>query len=147
MANWRDAADKYRQAQPDEVKAARDQQILALAQELDMFLKSGEGVLALELLKASGRHIILGEEQPEGGFTTVYFLNGDGLRKSDEAAGTWTAYASPNQIPAPKLSPITLGEAAKAALTLGRKQPGELVHWLREELDKIAAAAPEPKQR
>ncbi|MFA4954103.1 MAG: hypothetical protein WC641_02230 [Patescibacteria group bacterium] len=140
MENWREAAEKYRQAQPAVAQDAQKQRCEQVARKLQDFLVSRLGLEALELLKASRRHIIFGEDPPEGGHTVVYFLNGEGLRQSCEASGMWTAYSA--SVPRPSLSLISALEAVQAAVKFGRKDPDGLLRWLREELDKIALAAP-----
>jgi hypothetical protein len=140
MENWREAAEKYRQAQPAVAQDAQKQRCEHAARQLQELLASPLGLEAIELLKASRRHIIFGEDPPEGGHTVVYFLDGEGLRRSCEASGTWTAYST--SVPQPKLFPISALEAVQVAVKFGRKDPDGLIRWLREELDKIALAAP-----
>lgn len=140
MADWREAAEKYRQAQPAVAQDAQKQRCEHAARQLQEFLASPLGLEALELLKASRRHIIFGEDPPESGHTVVYFLDGEGLRQSCEASGSWTAYST--SVPQPHLSSVSALEAVQVAAKYGRKNPDGLIRWLREELDKIAVAAP-----
>lgn len=137
--NWFDAARKYQQAKhaqsqlPAEIdKATRD---------LEQFIASNEGSAAKTLLKASGKHIIFGETEASGGFGAVYFMNGDGLQRSVEAMGMWTAYAK--EVPKPNLSPITARQAVEAAVYYNKEKPSEVLEWLREKLNEIADSAPQ----
>lgn len=108
------------------------------AYELQEFMVN-EGHSAMELLKASGRHIILGEDYDGGGYGQVYIMNSDGFRVSTEAMGMWVAY-SKNVAP-PVLTPITPEQTILAAVRQGRLKPREVVDWLRQQLDKIADVA------
>lgn len=155
MKTWTAAAHNYREydkrqqqktsdALPDrKAQEEQDRQDMAnLTQamnDLERFIIT-DGREALELLSASKRHIVLGEEKEGGGMTTVYFLDGKGLQKSVEVSGTSLAYLK--EIPKPAISNLSVMEAVMAAVKLGRKDPKELVTWLRGELDKIAAASP-----
>lgn len=144
MTNWHEAAERYRKAQHETQSVEVRKEIEQAARMLDLFLESDEGKAALELLSASRRHIRFGE-RPESGMTTVYFLNGDGLRKSVEAAGMWTAYAK--DVPPPRLSPLTALEAISVAANPecgadGGRKPDRIIPWLRIELDAIAMKAP-----
>jgi hypothetical protein len=109
--------------------------------QLDQFLKNDEGCAALALLKASGRHIVFGENRDGGGYGSVYFINGEGLQVSVEPMGMWVAYARGN-VEKPRLSPMSPLDAVRAAVEYGGKDPAEIMVWLEGELNKIAEAAP-----
>jgi hypothetical protein len=156
MANWQDAARRYREAA--QIKTQETQQtaqlgyekplhspadVLQATRELEQFLRSDEGRAALDLLTASNRHINFGEEYEGGGSSVVFFIDGTGLNRSIEASGTWTVYAK--EVPKPKITPITAKEAIEAAINprMGGKKPNEVMTWLRSQLDAIASHAPE----
>ena len=159
MKNWSDAATRYREKREATAKATKaaatttsrvvepSHDFVTVAQTvtaLERFLNSADGIAAKKLLTESRRHIIFGEER-DGSYTEVYYLDGEGLGKSFEAAGMWVAYATPGTVPAPQLSTITARQAIEAAINprIGGKQPEEVMPWLRAELDQIANHAPE----
>ncbi len=111
--------------------------------ELQAFLRSEDGRSALALLSASGRHIIFGEENEGGGFASVYFLDGNGLQMSVEAAGQWTAYSK--NVPQPELEAVTAEQAVDTFINLGHQKPTEIMNWLHAKLDAIASKAPPTK--
>ncbi len=143
MANWRDAAELYRQAHLIVAEAKRDEKFNHVAEQLHDFLASDLGAEARELLKASCKWIELGREKVPGtDLVNTYILAEWGLakhstsdRQLDEDDGRTVIISG--------IKPL---EAVEAAARLGNKDPENLIRWLREELDKIAAAAPEPKQ-
>ncbi len=156
--NWNDAAARYQaanrqklreqlvQATPVALPAPKPDNSLEIAQaatDLHTFMRSEEGRSALALLQESRRHFIFGEDSDGGGYGTVYYLDGTGLHRSIEAMGMWVAYSK--EVAKPKISSITAHEAVTAAVENGRKKPSEIISWLRAELDKIAAAAPQPE--
>jgi hypothetical protein len=138
---WRDAISRLREQEvkfdPD-TSRSRDMQISAAARELQEFLRSDEGRLALALLKAAKRHIIFGEER-EDGYAQVAFIDGGGIQRSIEPGGESWAYHR-GEIPKPIISPITAHAAVEAAVCFTKKKPNEVVPWLLGELDKIADA-------
>lgn len=159
--NWHEAANAYRkEAEKPRLKEAEPpkpvkmgpvgptpSEIDAAVHDLEAFLRSEDGAAARTLLATSGRHINFGETREGGGYETVYYIDGTGLHSSYEAFGTWTAYARTNEVPSPRISAITAREAIEAATAIhdmvnARKKPAEVVSWLREELNKIAAKAP-----
>lgn len=107
--------------------------------ELEHFM-STEGAAAMELLRASNRHINFAEAYDGGGSGTVYFIDGDGLKLSVEPMGSWVAYR--NGVPKPKITHVRAREVVEATVRCGGKKATEIVDWLRSELDKIADAAP-----
>lgn len=156
--NWNNAAARYqavkRQKMQEQQTAAipatpptsqpdNSLKIAQVATDLHMFMRSEEGRSALALLLESGRHLIFGEDHAGGGYGTVYFINGTGLHRSIEVMGTWQLYSS--EVRKPEISPIPEREAVYAAVQYGGKNPNEIMPWLRAELDKIAAAAPQPE--
>lgn len=158
MHDWSKAAEKYRQARVEDEVAKRNiittplitvspELVRKEAKDLEDFLASQEGIIALELLKASGTHIIFGEDRPDGGFGTVYFLGGDGLQKSVEPMGLWIAYAE--KIPKPivtKIAPRHAVEAFWRAIAGQNRCHSvfqiDVLSWLLVKIDKIAKAAP-----
>ncbi|KKU33981.1 MAG: hypothetical protein UX57_C0009G0033 [Candidatus Uhrbacteria bacterium GW2011_GWE2_46_68] len=140
--SWLEAAEKYNRHSPAAKKQEEDALVHQIARELQQFLDSPEGQAALELLKASGRHIILAEER-DGAHGTVYFLDGEGLRKSHEAMGMWTAYANPQEghVRSPRVLPLEAREAVEV-VKHDRQPLVELIACIRRDLDNIAAEAP-----
>jgi hypothetical protein len=135
--DWKKAAEQYKKKPSEE---AHKKAVTDAAQELFDFLHSEDGKSAKELLKASGRFIRFGEENPEGGRTTVFLINGDGLVKSQEHVGDHVAYSQ--NIPQPTLTGISAHQAVEAAFNYGRMAPNALLGWLRSQLDAIAEQAP-----
>ncbi len=150
---WADAARLYREAQAAKSKPVppvqQEQvqqdtwrlqavQIAEAGRDLEQFVNSEEGRTAMELLGAAQRHLIFGEEA-DGGYATVFFIDGKGIQKSYEPHGTWTAYSKGN-FPDPQISQATSREAAQAAVWYARRKPEDVVTWLRGELDKLADA-------
>ena len=146
MANWRDAAGLYRQAQVIVEKEKQDEKLHLVAEQLHDFLASDLGAEARELLKASCKWVELGREDVPGtGLVAIYSLAEWGLVRyttRDRSQETEDDDAATVII-----NGITAQEAVDAAARLGNKDPESLVRWLREELDKIAAAAPEPAKK
>ncbi|MFA5185074.1 MAG: hypothetical protein WC551_01155 [Patescibacteria group bacterium] len=143
MANWREAAELYRQAQVIVEEEKRDERLNHVAEQLHDFLASDLGAEALELLKASNRYIVFGYKLRVGGSAIMYLLSGHGCCTSNYIDGYVPAH-SDVFVPGPILDPIEPYTAVEAALKHGHKDPETFMPWLREELDKIAAAAPEP---
>lgn len=145
MANWREAAELYRQAQAVVEKDKQDEKIARVARQLQEFLDSQPGRDACELLDASNQAVYFAREvYPDGPKAKVvvnYYLYWRGLmlcRSRDledpddsEMEGVWAAT-------------ITALDAVRAAAKFGNRDPDKLLDWLRAELDKIAAAAPHP---
>jgi hypothetical protein len=161
-ANWSKAAQEYQAAEEaqkreeenriaqrvhsqvlkDEAYQRKLTEIDRGTAELVQFMLT-EGPAAMELLRASKRHIIFGEVNEGGGFGSVYFIDGNGLQEAYQAMGMWIAYSK--DVPRPRLSTITEREAVEAAVQHGGKKATEVVTWLRGVLDKIASAAPTTK--
>lgn len=120
-------------------------QIEQAAEDLEKFLSSPDGGRALALLGAAKRHIIFGEES-EGGEAHVTFIDSAGLGYSVEPSGWWTAYAKKEDLKPPRAMLASPRQAIQAALWHSKRKPLEVLPWLRQELDKIADAAPEAKQ-
>lgn len=158
--NWNQAAQKYwtadaarqQQKQEQDTKALRShilrdemrcQQVTDIENavvELEEFMRA-DGQAAMELLRASRRHLNFGEEKNDGGgYGTVYFIDGSGLQKSVEAMGMWAAFSK--NVKGPEITPITARQAIEAAVHYGDKMAKEVVSWLRSELDRIASSAP-----
>ena len=146
---WSDAARRYALPLPIPVKKKSAIPPLrvhvdpdGLARDLATFIANAEGLAAKALLAASKRHINFGESYEGGGYGQVWFFDGTGFNRSDEAMGTWIAYAK--EVPVPKITPMTAREAAEAAIDprRGAKKPDEVMAWLRSQLDIIAEQAP-----
>jgi hypothetical protein len=139
--DWKDAAARYR----DPPSATEEE--TAITREmasLTRFMESDEGVLALDLLEASGRFVRFCESDVDGGRCTVYIMSGDGLGRSDETAGMGAAYVSAGKRKKPHLSMTTAEEVVRAARRYAPRTDAAnaIVPWLRIELNKIADAAP-----
>ena len=143
MANWREAAEKYRhhaRIVVSEVK--RDEEFIHAAEQLHDFLASDLGAEARDLLKASCSWIEFGRESVPGtDFVSRYVLSEWGL--------IW--FMSPKTLDddtdSVLITEITTQVAVNVAVRLGNKDPDDLIRWLSGELDKIAAAAPEPVKK
>ncbi len=150
MDKWIEAAQAFRAAKGHQGKKASVKKrqsdlqadIARCARRLEQFLESDKGLAALELLKASRRHINFAEDYDGGGYGIVFAITGDGLQQSVEAMGTWMLYAKPKDVRKPHLSPISALEAIEAAVHHGKKDPAEIMVWLEGELDTIAESAP-----
>ena len=138
--SWRNAAQSYRTAGAMQQQHQQDTSIGLGITELEQFMVN-DGPSAMELLKASGRHLIFGENREGGGFGVVYYIDGNGLHQSVEAMGMSAAYSQSKR--QPNISEITVRQAVEAAVQHGNMKPAEIVSWLRRELDKIANAAPQ----
>lgn len=104
------------------------------AEELKSFMASDEGRAACELLAACRRYILIGEERTEGGGINGVHLDCSGLTLSS-----------------PDILEAITPERAIAAAMLNRRRifgpndelkPGEILAWIRAQLDKIADDAP-----
>lgn len=140
--SWLEAAEKYNRHSPAAKKQEEDALVHQIASELQLFLDSHEGQAAKALLKASGRHIILAEER-DGPCGTVYFLDGEGLKKSHEAMGMWVAYTKSENVPAPQVLHLDAREVVEAARRDKRPLDG-LIACIHRDLDSIASEAPSP---
>ncbi len=129
MSNWSEAAEKYRRARRleepvDEVERA--------ARELDEFLYNLQGFAALRLLRASQKRIIFCRTGHRG---EEWFLDERGLQRTYERGCTVLT------------ENIRAESAIKTCVQHSASRPGDLIRFLRVELDKIAAAAPGQDQR
>lgn len=154
---WREAAKRYdaQKAQQAQDTAAatnaayskalgqrREQQdyqanVAAAISELNDFLAGEDWLAARQLLIASNRHIVIAEENEGGGSGIVYFLDGNGLRQSIEAMGTWMAYAKKDSIPKPRISPAKVAEVVRLAIRQGA-HPHQILENIKQGLDSIA---------
>ena len=140
--NWADATDRYQKARQSDKHKDSEAEIKRVATELEQWLESAEGRQAKLLLAASGRHIVLAEEEGAGGHGTVYFLDKDGLKRSTEAMGLWTAYARKDKISSPSVEQVTSLEVIQAVSREGNAILAQFFLWLRRKIDAIADAAP-----
>lgn len=152
---WNDAATQYARkrlqrlkdqpatmpATPPTTKSDNYLQIARAATDLHEFMNSEEGDRANNLLNWSGCCIIFGLDHDPGGHDTIYYLDADGLHRCSQTMGIWVASAS--HVARPRIKSATTNEVIEAAVQYGGKNPSEIIPWLRAELDKIAAAAPE----
>jgi hypothetical protein len=147
---WKRAAQEYaarkqQAAQPaqqaDPPRPPIDRAAIATAASaLQGFLGSSEGATAMQLLAASGQHIIIAQTEPGMGYTTVYYLDATGLHSSVEATGMWVAYTRP---PAPKIGTATCEEAVSEAVFQGRRAE-EVLPEIILELNAIAVKVVSP---
>lgn len=142
MTNWREAAEKYQKAQPEFILAEWQRKIEHAAAQLADFLGSSLGKEALGLLKASRRLIVFGEDDSTSANIRTWFLCRHGLQQTCGVGGLAGAYT--RDCSSSVCRKIDAIEAVESAVKYGHKDPENLIRWLREELDKIAAAAPEP---
>lgn len=131
---WLKAAEtvEAQKKQPEiEAKEIKD-----AASYLERFLDGIEGEAAKRLLKATVKHILIGELQASPGHAMFCFLDGEGLRQSIEGKGLSGAYEGKK----PDISSTTPELATKAFThpDHGKRKPAEIVNFLRCELDKIA---------
>lgn len=108
---------------------------------LEEFLKD-RGESAKRLLAASGRHIIIIEENDGGGYGTVYFFGKDGFQKSVEAMGMWMIYAGKDNVGPPEISPVSALDVVRVFVCLDGRSPKEIIKKIQRELDAIASSAP-----
>ena len=113
------------------------------AVKLDEFMNS-YGDDAIELLLASNRRIIFGEDRTNNRLRIVYYIGGHGLIQSIDPLGVYDSYMGiwiqyDDDIKG-TMSPITSVHAIEAAVNYGDKKANEVVDWLKVELDKIAMA-------
>lgn len=101
------------------------------AQRLQRFLDSGQVRLYLKLLCGKGQHIVICEESGDGGFGCVYFVDRNGLQRSTEAMGLWTAYSK--NVPPPSINHCTVQEVAAAYARL-QGDPRRIVGRLKQAL-------------
>lgn len=145
MANWRDAAELYRQAQVIVEKEKRDGKFAHVARQLQEFLDSPLGTEALGLLRASGKGIRLaGSQDDMGGI--IYTLSSDGLLRCISERSCWCR-SDEDDDPEERrqtVSKATALEVVQAVAGYRERDPETLLRWVYEELDKIAAAAPRP---
>jgi len=101
------------------------------ARQLQRFLDSRQVQLYLKLLCGKGQHIVICEENEGGGFGCVYFVDRNGLQRSTEAMGLWTAYSK--NVPPPSISHCTVQEVAAAYARL-QGDPRRIVGRLKQAL-------------
>lgn len=110
----------------------------AAARLLEAFMQE-EGVEAIELLAATEKRLIFGEESLEGGFRLVYLIDGGGLKRSVEVGPAWTRDQEDD--PMPSISPISVHGAIEAFVEYRRRPATAVAEWLNEQLDQIAQVA------
>ena len=139
---WRAAALQTEEAIAKvSLKTAGSEQLRGVEQ-LDQFLKSDDGKAGLDLLAARKSWIRLAESEPCFGYCTVWFLDGEGLKSSNEANGMWIAYAKRESVREPSISPATAADVFSAVASYGEKElqsPGALVAYISARLDQLAS--------
>lgn len=116
---WADAAVRYLRA-----KALQRKEFQDLVLELERFIVSDESEAARMLLAATGKHIDLASV---GSMT--YVLDAGGFCRQDEDRQYYE---------------ITAEDIAQVIVQYGGKKPCEVMKFLRDQLDHIAAAAHNP---
>lgn len=111
------------------------------ARDIEEFMNSSEGSAALELLKAYGGRIFLGETKPCMHRNATLFLDCDGFALSYQEFGTSSLY-SKNERREERLAPEELTNGEVHNDELFRNVRVDLVTWLCKELDLIATQAP-----
>ena len=141
----KDLLARQQQQQEHSANAAKRQKhnhdFIQTSSTLSVFLASEEGKTAQALLAASRKSVRICEENPGGGYGVVYFIDGQGLRKSIEPMGMWVAYSRNDKEKAPKISAANCNEVASLALRQGLS-PDQIMQKICDELDSIAAGAP-----
>ena len=147
--HWKDAAASYRVAQEAQALASAEVEKLERedmdefvrgVKELEQFIASGEGVQALALLRASGHQVIFAKNKEDESVCILYYMDGSGLRQSMKTSDPGLGFI--HETPLGKVTPIYPYVAVEMAGRFAGKNPGEIVSWLRGEIDKIADAAP-----
>lgn len=131
------AAAELTAHQKEEERRRYEDAVHEASQGLRLFLASEECKIAQALLEASGRHVVIVEENEGGGSGVVYFLDRNGLQQSLEAMGQLQIYARPENVPKPKISPADPRDVAALAIRLGA-HPAEIVGRIRLQLNRIA---------
>ena len=130
---WRAAALQTEEAIAKvSLKTAGSEQLRG-AEQLDQFLNSDDGKAGLALLTARKSWIRLAESEPCFGYCTVWFLDGEGLKSSNEANGMWIAYAKRESVREPSLPPASAEEVFSAVPGYGAQKlqsPGALVAYI-----------------
>ncbi len=143
---WRLAARRYEEDGPDAAERERERRIGEAAQHLLFFLDGLEGAEAVELLRASGKKILIGAVKIDGrghSQTRHYEFKGRCETKRSGMEVRITGHGCVEYMtPDPK-------DVIKAALENGIIQMTDegpdipdVIPWLREQLDGIADAAP-----
>ena len=140
VSNLNEVAGRYLAAKPEEKAKVEQERIDKVAREFTGIINGDYGKSVVAMLKVSDKFIRFGEEEDGPGFTTVYILTGDGLRKSCEASGSWTAYSK--EVPKPKLESILPAEAVEETWKLNGIKPEDFINWFYGEADKIVDQAP-----
>ncbi len=107
------------------------------------FEHSDENRPAHLLLKASGRHIVIAEENEGGGMQTVYYLNEHGFMESVEPRGYRLLYCDERTGNKPQ---VKMASKQSIALLIARQSNGkataeDVLNVLRKGLDAIAEQA------
>lgn len=126
---------------------ADERRRMAVAAELEAFLRSADGASAKRFLSQTGKHILLGYQHSGGGHGFAIVLNGQGLIGASEPHGTWAIYGNA-QDKARRAAEQRTSEREVPALEAVRyfmmynpaskKEPEGMVDWLKAEIDKLA---------
>jgi hypothetical protein len=123
------------QSHVEDVKVNKERLQKEEVEKIKEFMASSEGAEGLRLLQNSKKYIRVAEGEPFNGFTTVFFLDGGGFKRSHEASGTWVAYSK--EVPEPKISPATIEECVQEAVWAGR-DPDKILNSIKARLNSIA---------
>jgi hypothetical protein len=116
--------------------------------DLDEFLKSEDGKNGLKLLKALNRRIIFAREEGALNYSTLWFINGDGLKRSRYAEpidNSLEIFAIQRDLADILVASVNIGRFINAiSLHAVEMRPiADTVQWFKEELDKLADSVPE----
>lgn len=129
------AAGLAAMAQQRDERQKRAVAINKFAEELTEFMAK-QGASTMELLRASGTIIVLGEERATD-CAVLYVLCKDGLRALRRPNVTMTLLGVQN----PESMPIDPLQAATGAVMHGVRDPVEIMPWLLREIDTIVEQA------
>lgn len=140
-------ADAGRAQTAQEAFNADERRRMAVAAELETFLRSADGVSAKRFLLQTDAQIMLGCQYDGGGYGFAIVLNGRGLIGVSQPHGTWAIYGD-SQDKAQRTAERRVSEHELPALEAVRyfmlynpasgKQPEGMVDWLKAEIDKLA---------
>ena len=126
MADWKKAADRY-ESQSSQRQAQRNVLIDEMTQAFKDFVASSDYPDALRLLQASGESITIA-----GGHDNWVEFNGRGLMSG-------TSVAAFKLEPAMAAQRIIDAKENDVCPGTGRKDPDDIVKWVRWKLDLIAS--------
>jgi len=136
--DWVAATERLRRSRrkPRYREEITEELLVKSTNNLNRFLLSPEGLIALKLLELSRKQIVLAKS-PNSRRITFYLLTGCGLRRNHEGRSTRALL-----IPETTSPPVTAREVVEAVVTEGAYPPSLIVDHVRRELDIIASQVP-----